>query len=260
MKIFRMICAGIIFTVIPFSSVIGQNLLENPSFEVWLDDLPEHWSAESSVLISQETDPVFNGMYSVGMESLSSSNRGLYQDIPVTPGVLYDYSVYLHGNTAENDLGIYLGWLDSDGLSLGGAGPAYNTTFDVFEHVTLEEREAPADAAWARCRIRAYANEAFCGYVDMVEFKESGAATPTPEPSTTPTQETCVRHGDVNLDGSITAADAQTCFLIVLGLYTPTYEQECAADCNYDEQVTAADAQTIFLVVLGQDECYDPLP
>jgi hypothetical protein len=260
MKIFRILCASVVLSIIPCSSVIGQNLLENPSFEVWVDDLPEYWSAESGVVITQETDPVFDGLYSVGMEALSSSNRGLYQDIPVTPGLMYDFSAYLHGNAAENDIGIYLGWLDGDGLSIGGAGPAYNISFGDYEYVSLQEIEAPAEAAWARCRIRAYANEIFCGYADMIEFKESGAATPTPEPSATPTQGTCLRHGDVNLDGSITAADAQLCFLIVLGLYTPTYEQECAADCNFDEQVTAADAQNIFLVVLGQDECYDPLP
>lgn len=69
----------------------------------------------------------------------------------------------------------------------------------------------------------------------------------------------CVNHGDVNLDGSITAADAQLAFFIVLGIYSPTYEEGCAADCNGDDSVTAADAQAIFLTVLGLGECADPL-
>jgi formylglycine-generating enzyme required for sulfatase activity len=69
----------------------------------------------------------------------------------------------------------------------------------------------------------------------------------------------CINHGDVNLDGTVTAADAQQAFYIVLGLYSPTYEEECAADCNGDGSVTAADAQAIFLVVLGLGDCADPL-
>ncbi len=69
----------------------------------------------------------------------------------------------------------------------------------------------------------------------------------------------CMNHGDVNLDGEITAADVQLCFFIVLGTYSPLIEEECAADCNGDGIVTAADARTIFRVVLGQKECADLL-
>ena len=70
---------------------------------------------------------------------------------------------------------------------------------------------------------------------------------------------TCVHHGDVSLDGNISAGDAQMAFSIVLGTYTPTYEQECAADCTGDGFVTAGDAQSIFYAVLGIGECADPL-
>jgi hypothetical protein len=70
----------------------------------------------------------------------------------------------------------------------------------------------------------------------------------------------CVNHGDANLDGVISAGDAQLAFFIVLGAYSPTYEEECAADCNGDGLVTAADAQAIFLVVIGSGDCADPLP
>jgi hypothetical protein len=69
----------------------------------------------------------------------------------------------------------------------------------------------------------------------------------------------CVNNGDVNLDGEITAGDAQLAFSIVLGTYSPTFEEECAADCNGDGEVTASDAQAIFLVVLGISDCADPL-
>ncbi len=52
----------------------------------------------------------------------------------------------------------------------------------------------------------------------------------------------CINHGDVILDGIITPADAQRCFMIALGQITPTAEEECAADCNGDGVVTAGDA------------------
>jgi outer membrane protein assembly factor BamB len=80
----------------------------------------------------------------------------------------------------------------------------------------------------------------------------SDPVTPTATPE-------CIRNGDVNLDGTLTAGDAQMAFYIVLGLYSPTYQEECAADCNGDDTVTSADAQTIFLVVLGTGTCADPL-
>jgi V8-like Glu-specific endopeptidase len=86
-----------------------------------------------------------------------------------------------------------------------------------------------------------------------------GQATPTPQPTPTSHPNECLNHGDINFDSSITAADAQLAFLIALGTYAPTYEEECAADCNGDGMVTAADAQLIFLTALGSETCADPL-
>ncbi len=97
-------------------------------------------------------------------------------------------------------------------------------------------------------------------------------ATPTPEPTSTPTSEpptatptatptgsTCIHHGDCNLDGEVTAGDAQYCFGIALGMESPTAEEYCAADCNGDSEVTAGDAQGIFSMALGIGTCLDPL-
>jgi len=89
--------------------------------------------------------------------------------------------------------------------------------------------------------------------------------TPTPPPTNTPTNTPtatpeCINHGDVNLSGELTAADAQMAFYIVLGSITPTFEEECAADCNGNGDVTAGDAQLIFFAVLGMDNCVDPIP
>ncbi len=69
----------------------------------------------------------------------------------------------------------------------------------------------------------------------------------------------CVHHGDVTMNGVITAEDAQRAFEIVMSLYVPTDEEACAADCNGDGDITAGDAQAIFGVVFG-GACTDPIP
>jgi agmatine/peptidylarginine deiminase len=86
----------------------------------------------------------------------------------------------------------------------------------------------------------------------VFETGESSVPTPTPAPD-------CLHHGDVDFNGTITAADAQLAFQIALGMYQPTFAEFCAADCNGDGLVTAGDAQQIFYTVFG-GECVDPLP
>lgn len=85
--------------------------------------------------------------------------------------------------------------------------------------------------------------------------------TPTPEPFT-PTETVtpaCLRTGDVDANGWLTAGDAQAAFRIVLGLYQPTYVEACAADCNNDGMITSGDAQAIFGAALGMGTCADPI-
>lgn len=108
----------------------------------------------------------------------------------------------------------------------------------------------PPDEDWVLIDVYFPGNWMIRGYGDFA------SSTPTPVPTSTPD---CIHHGDVNLDGVISAADAQMAFYIVLGLHVPTYEEECAADCNADDIVSAADAQAIFLAALGSGTCADPL-
>lgn len=73
-------------------------------------------------------------------------------------------------------------------------------------------------------------------------------------------QSPCVNSGDVNFSGHHSATDAQLAFQVVLGLFVPTWAEECAADCDGSGTITAGDAQQIFNIVLGlQTECFDPL-
>lgn len=77
-----------------------------------------------------------------------------------------------------------------------------------------------------------------------------GTATPTPP---------CINNGDANLNGELTAEDAQFSFLIALGSMSPDWDQWCAADCNGSGAVTSGDAQQIFLTIFNLDQCVDPL-
>jgi len=69
----------------------------------------------------------------------------------------------------------------------------------------------------------------------------------------------CEHHGDVNFNGELTTGDAQLAFMVVMGAYSPSYEEACAADCNGSGEVTVADAQGIFAAALGMGSCVDPI-
>ena len=69
----------------------------------------------------------------------------------------------------------------------------------------------------------------------------------------------CLHTGDVSGDSHITAYDAQLAFYIVLEMITPTYEENCAADCNGNGSVTAGDVQAIFFSLFSMDSCVDSL-
>jgi hypothetical protein len=71
-------------------------------------------------------------------------------------------------------------------------------------------------------------------------------------------ENTCIHHGDVNFNGMVTAGDARMSFMIVIGEYVPTFEEDCAADCNGDGLVTMDDTQRIFMTALANDECEHP--
>ncbi len=69
----------------------------------------------------------------------------------------------------------------------------------------------------------------------------------------------CIHDGDATLDGVVTMNDAQLAFGFVLGVYSPTSVQYCAADCNGDNELTSADVQGIFGTAIGLGTCQDPI-
>jgi hypothetical protein len=183
---FLIVIAGcLIFSA--FSSVSAQNLLLNGDFEAWTSDVPDNWTVEDSVIVTQEETTVYAGLYSAGLESESGSNRGVYQEIPVTAGTLYEYSCYIYGvaGTGNGGIGIYINWLDSGGSTISGSGPFYNASTGEWELVTSGDVTAPDGSVSARCRIRCYADTAMGGYTDDALMEDKGGApTNTPAPPT----------------------------------------------------------------------------
>ncbi len=146
-------------------------------------------------------------------------------------------------------------------VMLRNSSPVYNTgvAFDGGAYKTVGSSIKIGGLIDNSTTVQEYVESilVFFDLIDPPEPTPTPTNTPTPEPTATPGD--CINHGDANLDGILTAADAQLIFQFVLGNETPTYEQECAADCNGDGIITAADAQLVFLTVLGQETCVDPL-
>ena len=79
-------------------------------------------------------------------------------------------------------------------------------------------------------------------YTSAADF--SSAMKWYPEPN-------CYRKGDVNMDGNITAADANNAMDYSSGTLTLTNAKIYLADINNDQAVTAADARTILRIAAG---------
>ncbi len=134
----------------------------------------------------------------------------------------------------------------------GGSGNALDTDLDdgTFKTVFFGTSFVPV-AEFSS----ANGDQLMQAIIDFLDI--CGEPTPTAVPTVTPTPG-CVNHGDVNFDGSHTADDAQLAFSIVIGVYTPTFLEECAADCNGNAVITAEDAQMIFAAIFG-GSCVDPI-
>lgn len=150
--------------------------------------------------------------------------------------------------------------------TLGETGSGCNATITLNEQETLtlqylglwlDSILKNEPAAWAAFQDLLDTG-ATVGTITYLQDCETPDPTPTTVPTLTPTPD-CINSGDANLDGVLTAADAQLIFYFALGSEIPSSEQECPADCNGDGVITAGDAQKTFNAVLGSDECNDPI-
>jgi subtilisin family serine protease len=166
------------------------------------------------------------------------------------------------GNNLVNDLDLVLtnGTTTYYGNNFSGGWSSTGTTRDrtnPAECIYINAGVLPAGAYTIQVEGFNIPNGETGGHQPYALVVSGGIAAGS-EPTPTPTQP-CINNGDVNFDGVVTAGDSQQAFYIALGMYTPTYEEECAADCNGDSLVTAGDSQKIFFTALGQDSCVDPL-
>ncbi len=162
-------------------------------------------------------------------------------------------------------------WIDMDldgdpDLAVSSTGDSDFDLLWVYENIdgTLETSPSwviPWSAVSSMCNAVAWGDMNGDGYPDLAagfagaEIRVYLNTGPPP----TPTPGSCIHDGDVNLDGTVSSGDAQLTFMIALGVYTPSYDEACAADCNGDEEVTSGDAQLVFGTALGYSACVDPV-
>jgi len=164
------------------------------------------------------------------------------------------------------------GFFDSCGLYQNGEGslesglnfgPSPIIQLEVIGSTAWGRVDVDADQVWDHvCSTEVTPAAGECGLAHTgpsIVFDTWCGGDECGMPSPTPSVIPCIHHGDVTLDGELTAGDAQLAFLIALGAYSPEWAEWCAADCDNTWEVTAADAQEIFLAVLGSGACYDPL-
>ncbi len=180
------------------ASVGADNFLQNPGFEEWdQNGNPIGWKVEDDVTIQQETTTVHGGQYSISLSPTSNRNRGVYQDIEVTPEYYYTYSVWVYGpETGLNGIGIGISWYStySDGTCSGYISATdyiQNAQANQWEFLYILNEQAPSEAHCARVRIRGYKNSGFAGYADDASF--SGGSTPISESELLPTSDSKVK-------------------------------------------------------------------
>jgi hypothetical protein len=155
------------------SATSGSNLPLNSSFESWSGGVPDSWTKEASVNISQESSIVEEGSYSVRFDTPTATNAGIYQEISVIAGVAYTWSAWLYssGIASDHGMGIYINWRNSSGGSISSTPSVYNTLVNTWELVTTGPVIAPAGAVIGRAEIRAYKDSSSpAGYADNAKF------------------------------------------------------------------------------------------
>jgi len=137
----------------------------------------------------------------------------------------------------------------------GGSVAASSWSFEEYDISSIAASQSQVLLRWTMGTTDS--SVVYCGWnIDdvLVSFTQecSTAPTPTPTPG-------CNNDGDVNQDYNISSEDAQLTFMIALGSYSPSWVEECSADCDGSGAVTAGDAQLVFLTALGSGSCADPI-
>ena len=152
-------------------SLNATNMVQNPGFEAWTGDTLDVWNIDDAVNVVKESTDVHSGLYAIAITTTSTSNKGVWQQLPITAGEQYIYSVWLKGNgTGSNGMGILVTWRTSDGSYISSSTTKYNSDSLVWENVA-DTVIAPATAAIADLKIRGYMNNGYAGIADDADFE-----------------------------------------------------------------------------------------
>ncbi|HPQ66390.1 MAG TPA: amidohydrolase family protein [bacterium] len=162
------------------------NLLPNPSFESWSSSTcPDDWIPYSNVELAAETAITHSSATALRLELSTTAGeygRGLYADAqPVTEENPYTFQMWVY-SASPGSMGITANWY------VGGSTIYWDTVVSAssgqWELLTVTST-APAGATDARCWVRGFADNTFCGYADDGACYE-GLPAPTPVPTPVP--------------------------------------------------------------------------
>ncbi len=170
-----------------FSELSLANLLQNPSFDFWVDDsTPNNWVVEYRTYagVFKESGTIHSGPFSARLirrQAGTGNNRGLRQRIPVTPDISYTLSAWFYDNHDQVSGGIVLTWRNIDSVAIGSTGVVYTQDTASWQFLTLTatapNRPPDSVAAFVDVLLRTYG---FTGsqpggfvFVDDVDFDVS---------------------------------------------------------------------------------------
>jgi hypothetical protein len=162
----------------------GQNLLQNPDFENWIDDSTcQNWYTTTGVEAIKESTTVYSGSYSAKLYLTSTSTQRLEQYYgTVTPGNDYQFSFWAYDNDPYGRARVALRWYDSGGSFISGFYGDYTVDSTAWQQLSSGPQQAPASAESAHVEVRMYDVSGFPGsaiaYADDAEFLDLGSGTP----------------------------------------------------------------------------------
>lgn len=149
-----------IFCLLAMIAALGfaQNLLQNPGFETWIGNMPEHWSLTDSIVLFQEDIIVHAGNFSA-KDSFWSTTAGeaeLFQGMYVQPNTLYRISFWARDNDPAGRARAGVQWF-SGGAYVSSEWPyLYTVDSPDWQLWTYDLAVSPSNADSVRFGIRGY--------------------------------------------------------------------------------------------------------
>jgi hypothetical protein len=166
-------------------SLSGQNLLQNPGFENWLDDSTcENWYTETTGIgAARESGIIHSGTYSAKLILTSTETQRFTQYVsPITVGNDYQFSFWCYDNDQYGRARVVIRWYDGSGNLISGYYGDYSADSTEWQELITGPQGAPASAETAHVEVRLYDVSGFTDtaivYVDDASFVDLGSGTP----------------------------------------------------------------------------------